>query len=170
MLTVGGKNMDTPAGTAAALKMSFITLACQHCSNPHCVKVCPVGATSIREEDGVVLQDYDRCIGCRYCMAACPYTGVRQFNWEKPKYQIAFPVGDAEVPVHQKHTVEKCNLCTHRLAKGLQPACIEVCPARARYFGDFNDPNSQVAQLLLKRPHFQLLPEKETKPSIYFLT
>jgi dimethyl sulfoxide reductase iron-sulfur subunit len=170
VLTVGGKAMDTPAGKSPNLAMSFITLACQHCSNPHCVKVCPVEATYIRKEDGVVIQDYDRCIGCRYCVAACPYTGVRQFNWEKPKYQIAFAVGDADIPPHQKHTVEKCTLCVHRLARGLQPACIEVCPARARYFGDFNDPDSKVSQLLRQRSHFQLLPEKETKPSMYFLT
>jgi len=170
VLTAGGKDMDTPSGKFPNVLLSFITLACQHCSNPHCVKVCPVGATYAREEDGVVIQDYDRCIGCRYCIAACPYTGVRQFNWEKPKYQIAFPVGDADVPTHQKHTVEKCTLCVHRLAKGLHPACIEVCPARARFFGDFNDPNSKVSQLLRQKSHFRLLSEKETKPSIYFTT
>ena len=169
-LTVGGTEMDTPAGEFPNVSMSYVTLACQHCENPACVKACPVGATYKREEDGVVIQDYDKCIGCRYCMAACPFTGVRVFNWEKPKYQLDFAVGDADVPAHQKHTVEKCTLCAHRLAKGLQPACIEVCTARARHFGDFNDPESNVSQLLLKRAHFQLLPEKETNPSVYFLT
>ncbi|HVJ04910.1 MAG TPA: 4Fe-4S dicluster domain-containing protein [Candidatus Saccharimonadales bacterium] len=169
-LTVGGKEMDTPSGTFPNASMSYITLACQHCENPACTKVCPVGATYKREADGVVMQDYDKCIGCRYCMVACPYTGVRVFNWEKPKYQVDFAVGDANVTPHQKHTVEKCMLCTHRLAKGLQPACIEVCTARARHFGDFNDPNSKVSQLLLKRSHFQLLPDKETNPTVYFLT
>jgi molybdopterin-containing oxidoreductase family iron-sulfur binding subunit len=169
-LTIGGEEMDTPVGDFPNCAMSHLTLACQHCENPACIKVCPVGATYKREEDGVVIQDYDKCIGCRMCMAACPYTGVRIFNWEKPKYQLDFAVGDPDVPKHQKHTVEKCTLCVHRLAKDLQPACVEVCPARARHFGDLNDPNSEVSKLLRERSHFQLLPEKETNPSVYFLS
>jgi len=170
VLTIGGEGMDTPEGVWPNLAMSYITLACQHCENPACVKACPVGATYKREEDGVVIQDYDKCIGCRMCLAACPYTGVRVFNWEEPKHQVGFPIGDANVPAHQKHTVEKCTLCAHRLARGEEPACIEACPVRARHFGDFNDPESEVSQLLLKRGHFQLLPEKETNPSVYFLS
>lgn len=169
-LTVGGDFMDTPQGDYPNLSQSYITLACQHCENPACIKACPVGATYKREEDGVVIQDYDKCIGCRMCMAACPYTGVRLFNWEEPKYSIAFPVGDADVPAHQKHTVEKCTFCAHRLAKNEQPACVEACLGRARYFGDLNDPKSEVSQLILKRSHFRLLPEKETEPSVYFLS
>lgn len=169
VVTIGGDEMDSPAGTYPNLSMATITVACQHCENPACVKACPVGAT-YKRDDGVVIQDYDKCIGCRMCMAACPYTGVRVFNWEKPKHTIEFAVGDVDVPEHQKHVVEKCTLCAHRLAKGLQPACVEVCPGRARHFGDFNDPESEVSQLLLKRAHFQLLPEKETNPSVYFLS
>jgi molybdopterin-containing oxidoreductase family iron-sulfur binding subunit len=169
-LTIGGDEMDTAAGTFPNLEKVYLTLACQQCENPACIKVCPVGATYKREEDGVVLQDYDRCIGCRYCMVACPYTGVRQFNWDEPKYQIDFALGDAAVPVHQANTVEKCTFCFHRLAKGEDPFCIEICPARARHFGDLNDPDSEVSMLLGRKPHFQLLAEKGTNPSVYFIT
>ena len=170
ILTVGGDGVDTAAGEFPNTTIGFLPVNCQHCENPACVKVCPVGATYKREEDGVVIQDYDKCIGCRMCMAACPYTGVRLFNWDEPKYDLDFAMGDVDVPTHQKHTVEKCTLCAHRLAKGEEPACVEVCPGRARHFGDFNDPNSEVSQLLLKRAHFQLLPEKETNPSVYYLS
>jgi len=170
VLTIGGEEMDTPEGKYPNLQMQYLTLACQHCDNPPCTKVCPVGATYKREDDGVVIQDYDRCIGCRYCMVACPYTGVRQFNWESPEYEVDFAVGGEGVPAHQKGTVEKCTFCFHRLSQGLLPACIEVCPARARHFGDLNDPDSEVSQLLRHRSHFQLLAEKGTDPSVFFLT
>ncbi|MPN48464.1 hypothetical protein SDC9_196071 [bioreactor metagenome] len=102
-------------------------------------------------------------------MSACPYTGVRSFNWEEPKHHLDFPVGDQDVPVHQKHTVEKCTLCWHRLAKGLAPACVEACSARARIFGDMNDPESVVSQRLSSRSSEQLLPDRDTNPSVYYL-
>lgn len=169
VMTVGGENLDSPEGTYPNLKMMNITVACQHCDNPACVKVCPVGATYQDPETGVVRQDYDKCIGCRMCMSACPYTGVRSFNWEEPQYHLDFAVGDADVSPHQKHTVEKCTFCWHRLAKGVQPACVEVCPARARHFGDLNDPESEVSQLIRDREYMQLLPERDTHPSVYYL-
>lgn len=169
VMTVGGENLDSPEGTYPSLKMMNITVACQHCDNPACVKVCPVGATYQDPETGVVRQDYDKCIGCRMCMAACPYTGVRSFNWEEPQYHLDFAVGDADVSPHQKHTVEKCTFCWHRLAKGVQPACVEVCPARARHFGDLNDPESEVSKLIRNREYMQLLPERDTHPSVYYL-
>ena len=170
VLTVGGDEMDTPQILNGHHQLSYLTLACQHCENAPCVKVCPVGATYKREDDGVVVQDYDRCIGCRYCMVACPYTGVRQFNWEEPDYEVDHPVGGQGIPAHQKGTVEKCTFCSHRLGQGLEPACIEVCPARARLFGDLNDLDGEVSETLRKRSSFQLLAEKGTKPSVYFLT
>jgi molybdopterin-containing oxidoreductase family iron-sulfur binding subunit len=128
-----------------------------------------VGATYKREEDGVVFQDYDKCIGCRMCIAACPYTGVRNFNWEEPRYSIDITLGDAAVPAHQKHVVEKCTLCSHRLARGETPACIGVCPGVARNFGDLDDPESKVSQLIRTREYKQLLPEEGTNPSVYYL-
>ena len=169
VMTVGGENLDSPEGTYPSLKMMNVTVACQHCDNPACVKVCPVGATYQDPETGVVRQDYDKCIGCRMCMAACPYSGVRSFNWEEPQYHLDFAVGDADVSPHQKHTVEKCTFCWHRLAKGVQPACVEVCPARARHFGDLNDPESEVSKLIRDREYMQLLPERDTHPSVYYL-
>jgi molybdopterin-containing oxidoreductase family iron-sulfur binding subunit len=167
--TVGGDVPDSPSGIYPNLKMDFLTIACQHCENPACTKVCPVGATYKREEDGAVFQDYDKCIGCRMCIAACPYTGVRSFNWEEPQYSIEVAVGDIDAPVHQKHVVEKCTLCAQRLSRGAPPACVAACPGRARKFGDFEDSDSEVSQLLVSREYKQLLPEKGTNPSVYYL-
>jgi molybdopterin-containing oxidoreductase family iron-sulfur binding subunit len=167
--TVGGEVPDSPSGIYPNLKMEFFTLACQHCENPACTRVCPVGATYKREEDGVVIQDYGKCIGCRMCVAACPYTGVRSFNWEEPRYSIEVAVGDADAPAHQKHVVEKCTLCAHRLARNDKPACVTVCPAQARTFGDFADPNSEVSKKLTSRQYKQIKPEEGTNPSVYYL-
>jgi molybdopterin-containing oxidoreductase family iron-sulfur binding subunit len=170
VLTDGDKEMDTPAGRFPNLSMSYVTLACQQCSRAPCVEACPTGATHKREMDGIVMQDIDECIGCRSCIEACPYDGVRLFNSEKPSYQVDFAVGDVDVAAHREHTVEKCTFCVHRLAKGLEPACIDVCTARARHFGDLNDPEGRVSMLLKRRDYFQLLPEEMTDPSIYFLS
>ena len=169
VLTDGGPSMDTARGTYQNFIMEFLPVSCQHCDNPACVKVCPGGATYKDEETGVVRQDYDKCIGCRMCMSACPYTGVRSFNWEEPKYSIDIVTGDLDVPKHQKHVVEKCTFCYQRLAKGEEPACMESCPAQARHFGDFNDPESEVSKLIRKREYKQLLPERGTNPSVYYL-
>jgi molybdopterin-containing oxidoreductase family iron-sulfur binding subunit len=167
--TDGGDMPDTPAGTYPKVSMTYYTVGCQHCENPACVKVCPVGATYSDPETGVVRQDYDKCIGCRMCMSACPYTGVRSFNWEEPKYPFEHALGDADSPKHQKHTVEKCTFCYQRTSQGNDPACMELCPARARTWGDLDDPDSDVSKLIASRNYTHLLEEKGTKPSIYFL-
>lgn len=169
VLTVGGEEMDTPEGKFPNAHMKYITVNCQHCENPPCVKACPVGATYKREEDGVVIQDYDKCIGCRMCMVACPYN-ARSFNWKKPEYAIDVPMGDPDADKHQYNVVEKCTFCTHRLAKGEQPACIEVCITRARVFGDIDDPDSEINKTIQGRPFVRLLEEKGTKPKIIYLT
>jgi molybdopterin-containing oxidoreductase family iron-sulfur binding subunit len=169
VLTIGGEAIDTSAGVYPNATKSYRTLSCQHCENPACTRVCPVGATYKDEANGIVHQDYDKCIGCRMCIAACPYTGVRNFNWEEPRYSIDITLGGSNVASHQKHTVEKCTLCSHRLAEDLRPACVTSCPAYARYSGDFNDPVSEVAQLLATRQYEQLLPEEGTNPSVYYL-
>ena len=175
LLTEGGDGLDSPSGKypekgeSSTLKLRYLTLACQHCSNPACVKVCPVGATYKDLDTGVVRQDYDRCIGCRMCMAACPYTGVRSFNWEEPAYTIDFAIGSPDVPAHQKHTVEKCTMCWQRIAKGTEPFCIKACPGRARFWGDLDDPASEVCKAIAGREYKTLLPEKGTKPSVYYL-
>lgn len=168
-LTQGGDEVDTPAGTFPNVSQRYYTVSCQHCENPACTKVCPVGATYKDPETGIVRQDYDKCIGCRMCMAACPYTGVRSFNWEEPAYAAPFALGDAEVPAHQKHVVEKCTFCYQRTSQGLTPACMDLCPARARHWGDFDDPESEVSKLIASRSYEQLLEDVGTKPSVYYL-
>ena len=170
VLTDGGAYMDTARGTYPNnLYRNYFPFQCQHCENPACVKVCPVGATYKDPETGVVRQDFDRCIGCRMCMAACPYTGVRSFIWEEPKYVIDWHFGDDDAPEHQKHTVAKCTFCYQRISKGETPACMQVCAAQARHWGDLDDPTSKVSQLIATKQYKQLLPEKGTKPSVYYL-
>jgi len=171
VLTHGGAYTDTPSGTYPHLKMEFIPISCQHCcqhcSKPPCVVVCPTGA-SYKREDGLVLIDWNKCVGCRYCIAACPY-GARVFNSRTPQQVPAFPIGSPEVPEHQRGVVEKCTLCVHRIDKGREPACVECCPTRARYFGDLNNPDSKVSEMLRTRAIFQLLEELGTEPAMYFL-
>lgn len=167
--TEGGEGMDAPEGQWPDTRLSYVTLHCQHCENPACTKVCPVGATYKDESTGIVRQDYDKCIGCRMCMAACPYTGVRSFNWQDPTYYLSVDLGAADVAPHVKHTVEKCTMCYHRTSQGVQPGCVEVCLASARFWGDLDDPESEVSKLIASREYKQLLPEEGTKPSVYYL-
>lgn len=168
-LTDGGNMLDTLDGEYPHSSIEYIPLNCQHCENPACVKVCPVGATYTDPETGIVRQDYDKCIGCRMCMAACPYTGVRSFNWEEPKYAVDQVFGDKDTPIHQKHVVEKCTFCYQRTSQGKEPACMRLCPGRARFWGDFDNPESEVSQLISKREWKQLLPDRGTNPSVYYL-
>lgn len=168
--TVGGPTKDTPAPTAPRPTMWSLTVACQQCENPPCVPVCPTGATYKRESDGVVLIDYDKCIGCGACVEACPYDGVRTRGPQLLEYANAFPQGGHGVQPAQPATVSKCTFCAQRLEDGRLPACVEVCPTRARVFGDLDDPDSEISQTLRRRETFQLHPEAGTKPSVYFLT
>ena len=168
VLTEGCERFDSAEGTYPNLSRTYLPLACQHCENPACERVCPTGAT-YKDDKGRVEIDYDKCIGCRMCMSACPYTGVRSFNWEEPRYPMDFALGDADAPKHQKHVVEKCIFCYQRLARGETPACMDLCPARARHFGDLDDPDSEVSKLLKERSYEQLLPSEGTKPSVYYL-
>ncbi|TDA70259.1 MAG: 4Fe-4S dicluster domain-containing protein [Clostridia bacterium] len=168
VLTDGGEHLDRARGTYPYLTKSWLPLACQHCENAPCVKVCPVGATYKREEDGLVLIDYDKCIGCRYCMAACPYN-VRVFNWKEPVRQPGHDYGDAKVPKRRKGIVEKCSFCVERVHQGAEPMCVLCCPAKARKFGDLNDPDSEVSTLIRRRRTKQLLEDKGTRPQVYYL-
>ncbi|WP_434509930.1 sulfate reduction electron transfer complex DsrMKJOP subunit DsrO [Desulfitobacterium sp. AusDCA] len=167
VLTEGGEEYDTAAGVYPNVQKSFLPIACQHCENAPCVKACPVGAT-YKDEFGRVLINYDRCIGCRYCMAACPYN-ARVFNWQEPVREPGFNYGDKNVPVRKVGVMEKCTMCKERTDIGLEPMCVKCCPARARKFGDLNDPESEVSRLIRERNGQQLLPEKGTKPQVYYL-
>ena len=144
----------------------YLPVQCYHCDNPPCVKVCPTGAT-YKDKDGLVLMDYDRCIGCRLCVVACPYS-ARRFNWWKPEV----PPDEANqlVPVRPLGVVEKCTFCVHRVRRGKLPHCVEVCPVRARHFGNLNDPESEVSKILRSNMSFQLLGEVNTAPQIWYIT
>ena len=150
---------------AYAPKAQALPVLCNHCANPPCVRVCPTQATWKRQ-DGIVMMDYHRCIGCRYCMAACPY-GARSFNFVDPRPHVAG--GNAETPTRTQGVVEKCDFCAARLAEGKAPACVEVCPGKALTFGDLNDEQSAVRKLLSERLAVQRRPELGTGPSVFYL-
>ena len=159
--------VDGALGTYPNVTRTFLPVACQHCENPACVKVCPVGATYKDPETGVVRQDYDKCIGCRMCMAACPYN-ARSFNWEEPVRDVDFNYGDAEVPVRPRGVAEKCTLCRERTDRGEEPMCVVCCPAHARIFGDLDDPDSEISQTILNRKAWTLLEGQGTRPSVHY--
>ena len=169
VLTEGGNAPDTAGGTWDNPEMQHWPVACQHCENPACTKVCPVGATWKDEQTGIVRQDYDKCIGCRMCMSACPYNGVRSFNWEEPVFHTDYAMGSKDAPEHQQHVVEKCTFCYHRTSQGIEPACMHLCVGRARFWGDLDDPTSEVSRLLAERSHKRLLEDRGTEPSTYYL-
>lgn len=168
MVNEGGDNPDSPAGTYPNLTMVSYTRACQHCSKPACVDVCPTGASHIDEETGVVLLDADKCIGCGVCKEACPYD-IRTLQEDEPVYYADFAFGAADAPAHVAGTMEKCTFCHHRITKGDVPFCVEVCPGRARIFGDLDDPDSDVSKAVASRTAEQLLPEAGTEPNVYLL-
>jgi Fe-S-cluster-containing dehydrogenase component len=147
------------------LKGKKVPVFCNNCDNPPCVEVCPTQAT-FKRDDGIVMMDWHRCIGCRYCMAACPY-GSRSFNWRDPKPFIKDV--NPDFPTRTKGVVEKCEFCDERLAEGLPPACVEVCPAKALVFGNLNDPESEVRKLLKENFSIRRKPGLGTNPEIYYL-
>ncbi len=140
---------------------------CNHCDNPPCVRVCPTKATFKIEENGIVAMDYHRCIGCRFCMMGCPY-GARSFNWFNPRDHIK--VYNPDFATRTRGVVEKCNFCAERLPLGKEPACVEALKeSGALVFGDLNDPDSEVRQLLDENPTIQRKPALGTKPSIFYI-
>lgn len=166
--TDGGDTPDTPKGTYPQVTMSYNTVACQHCSNPACLAVCPTGATSKDEATGIVLVDETVCIGCDSCIAACPYQGVRT-HLEKAAFATDVTLGASNIKEHVEGTVEKCTMCFHRLAFDEKPACVEVCPARARFWGDLDDPESDPCKAMEGRETMQLLADEGTEPNVYYL-
>lgn len=148
---------------------------CFHCDNPPCVKVCPVNAT-FKRQDGLVLIDNERCIGCKFCMAACPYS-TRVFNWEEPKQDIRDYASSPETSTPSKiGTVEKCDFCPDMVRQGLLPDCVTACPNGVFYFGDENedtvtngDETVSFKQLIKDKGGYRYMEELGTKPRVYYL-
>ncbi len=145
-----------------------LPIFCNHCDNPPCVQVCPTQAT-FRNEDGIVMMDFHRCIGCRFCMAGCPY-GSRSFNWRDPRPFIDSAHMNKDFPTRTRGVVEKCNFCDERVRDGLLPACVEACgDTKAMVFGNLNDPQSEIRQLLNQHHTVQRNPSLGTRPSVFYI-
>jgi molybdopterin-containing oxidoreductase family iron-sulfur binding subunit len=150
----------------AALQHAPTPVLCNHCDNPPCVRVCPTQATWKRESDGIVMMDWHRCIGCRYCIVACPY-GSRSFNWRDPRPFI--DEIQADFPTRTRGVVEKCTFCEERLARGEPPACVAACKEGALIFGDLEDPDSEVRKVLNERFTIRRKPGLGTQPEVYYI-
>ncbi len=186
-------NPTEDTGEYPNVRAEYIPRPCMHCENPPCIKVCPVGAT-FKDADGIIEQNYARCIGCRFCTVGCPYS-VRYFNWFEPKWEGELALhlnpdqvvasGVLEGPVvRPRSVVEKCTFCIHRLQKAhaqadaegrefradeYVPACVQTCTGKARFFGDMDDPNSTVSHLAKNTRAFRLLEDEGTHPKVIYL-
>ncbi|MCK5572127.1 MAG: 4Fe-4S dicluster domain-containing protein, partial [Bacteroidetes bacterium] len=175
--------ITTQEGEYPNVQVKRIPKPCYHCDDPPCTKVCPVGAT-YRNEEGLVAQIYHRCIGCRYCMVACPYT-AKVYNWYEPKW-IEGPqrIGNPDVSLRMIGVVEKCSFCAHRLLRVREeadmeeraigdgeytPACAEICPAEAIYFGDIEDTESEVHKLSRSYRVYRVMDNLGVEPKVYYL-
>jgi molybdopterin-containing oxidoreductase family iron-sulfur binding subunit len=168
-------SMDMERGTAVydhpvpAPGKFYMPVQCQQCENAPCVKVCPVQATWA-EPDGIVVVDYNWCIGCRYCEAACPYH-ARRFNWTKPELpaeEINPDQAYLSNRIRPQGVVEKCTFCLHRTRAGRLPACLEACPTGARVFGNLLDPDSEIRWVLANKRVFVLKEELGTRPRFFY--
>jgi molybdopterin-containing oxidoreductase family iron-sulfur binding subunit len=170
--------MEEEIGEYPNVRQRFMPRPCFHCKNPSCVPVCPTKAT-YKRDDGIVPIDYDKCIGCRYCITACPY-GARYFDFGEDynesltSYDNSASPEYGESQIRQKGkspmgNARKCHFCLHRVKNGLLPACASTCIGGAIYFGDLNEPNGELRQLIVKRGHMRLKEELGNEPSVYYL-
>lgn len=157
-------------GEYPTARLKHIPMPCMHCDNAPCIKVCPAGASE-KHENGIVTVDYDKCLGCRACVIACPYES-RQFIWEVNSYyenQNATPYEKVKQKNFQKGTVAKCVLCIDRVEQDLPPACVHTCLSGARIYGDLDDPESEIAKQIARHGAAPLRPELATRPSVYYI-
>lgn len=188
--------LSETSGTFPNVRFDYLPTLCNHCENAPCVKGCPTRAMH-KLENGIVMHDPDKCIGCRYCIASCPY-GVISYNWRKPftdweskdalikdctiaPSEMLADVGGKGVPysnpergatlpdIRPAGVVEKCTFCDHRVKRDLLPYCVEACPSDARIFGDLDDPKSKVSQLLGKYKPFRLKEDLGTEPRVFYI-
>ncbi len=185
VFTQGSSEHEVPVpGQDGSMSMNFLPVSCQMCDDAPCAGVCPTQATYI-DDNGTVLVDYEKCIGCRYCMTACPY-GVRQFNWSDARklknldnggYNYGYPSDYRDKDGHLVYTqnrpmgvVEKCTFCAQYVSQGMDPMCCQGCPGNARIFGDLDDPNSKI-NLYLKTHSSRVLGEQyHTEPKVWYVT
>lgn len=158
-------------GTYPSARQVYLPVLCNHCTNAACVNVCPTGATQ-KQPNGIVTVNADDCIGCRYCMIACPYD-IRQFvaSTSKGYYPDKGGLTAWEKVAYVKHTagtVEKCDFCADRLAQGKEPACVHTCVGEARIFGDLDDPNSEISQLVMQHNAQPLKADAGTEPNVFY--
>lgn len=161
---------DYPLEEAGDKNYYYMPVQCQQCGNPPCVKVCPVKATW-QEKDGIVVVDYNWCIGCRYCEAACPYH-ARRFNFAKPQIpsqELNSNMGYLSNRPRYLGVMEKCTFCLHRTREGRYPACAEVCPTGTRKFGNLNDPQDEVRKIIEKERVYVLKQDMGTVPKFYYV-
>jgi molybdopterin-containing oxidoreductase family iron-sulfur binding subunit len=175
-----GRLLKAETGSFPVSLRQGLPVLCMQCKEPECKKVCPTKATS-QHEDGIVTIDKNLCVGCKYCIVACPY-GARYFvgRWQGYFKEPPEPFEKVENPfeIYAKRqwqekrgegTATKCDFCIERVQLGGNPACVDTCPAKARYFGDLDDPESEVSRLIKTQRGFQLNPEFGTNPSVYYL-
>jgi Fe-S-cluster-containing dehydrogenase component len=151
-------------GVTEQVRRRFFPRLCNHCSNPPCLTVCPTGAT-YKRPDGIVMVDHRRCMGCRACAMACPYDARYEVTYEDIHRGREF-YGEL---LRDSPSMDKCTFCAHRVDKGLKPACVETCVGSARMFGDLDDPNDPVAQIVASGVAQPLMPHLGTRPNVYYI-
>lgn len=160
------KVLDIEVGTYPEANRHFVPTICMHCEEPACVEVCPSEASFVNK-DGFVLVDYDKCMGCRACMAACPYDA--RYVYSKENVEKSKQLYSEELSQHLVPHVDKCTFCYDRVEQGMDPACVSTCPEKSRIFGDLDDPNSEVAKLISSGVAKALRPELGTKPKVFYI-